>query len=178
MFTIGIQGMAKVPFIIDASSIINLFNADALSIACEIHDEPLLVTPLVLGECNILCASKIFELEAAGKINLINDDDVPTDLFLEILNAYQLGDGETEVIALASQLGLPICCDDKRARNLAKQLLGIENVIGSLTLLKWSVEVDLVQCKVAYNCYQAMRNAGGFLPKLEDTFFCNNPIEC
>lgn len=166
------------PFIIDASSLINLHHADALESACSVDGKDLLITPLVLGECNVPCASKLMQLNAAGRVQFIDDSVIPADLFLSLLNDYGLGDGETESIAASTVLKLPFCCDDRRARNLAKSILGEDNVFGSLRLLRWCVEGGILACATAHASFESMKQAGGFLPNMEASFFCANVAGC
>lgn len=166
------------PFITDASSLINLYHADALDIVCNIHGVSIIITPLVLGECNPSCAEKIFEISELGKIEFVTDENIPTDIFLSMLQEYKLGDGETESIAVAKHLNLSFCCDDRKARNLAKSLLGSNNVIGSLRLLKWAVEGKLIDCNRAFTFFEIMKDAGGFLPNTDAAFFCRGDENC
>lgn len=168
----GTPRKARVPIITDASSLINLYHADALDWACALDKDSLLVTPLVLGECDVFSAGKLMHLQSAGKIEFLNDSEIPADTFLSLLSEYGLGDGETESIAAAAALNLPFCCDDKRARNVAKIILGDANIIGSMRILRWCVEREVIACTTAYESFVAMKNAGGFLPDMEASFFC------
>jgi predicted nucleic acid-binding protein len=160
-----------VNYAIDASSVINLNNVGALTLATKLANCKFWLSPIVVGECGPTCAADLLALRAAGAIAFVNDDAVPTQLFLSLLAEHQLGEGETETIAVCLALGYKLCCDDKRARTLAEGILGQNSVIGSLRILRCCVEQKLILCKEAFALFEAMRSAGGFLPKTAQTYF-------
>ena len=160
--------------LIDACSLINLTNAGALSSVLSLNGYRLAVGPLVLGECHGDAASEIAAAYSANLLDLMDSDHVPVDHYLELLDLHDLGEGETECIAVANiTAGSIICCDDRRARRIAKQHLGAARVIGSLRLLKWCVDEEILNCDEAHAFFLAMRAAGGFLPVMEHDFFCS-----
>jgi predicted nucleic acid-binding protein len=161
-----------VRYVIDSSSVINLFNAGALHLVGKLARCQLWLPPLVVGECGPTCAAMVLEVRDAGLFHFVNDDVVDADLFFRLLADHNLGDGETECIALSIVSGFDICCDDRKAREIARTTLGHERVIGSLRLLRWCVEDQLIPCDQAFLLFREMRRQGGFLPETQQAFFC------
>ena len=157
--------------IIDACSIINLFNSDSILVSSGLRRCRIWLTPFVVGECDLGNAADLMEAEEGCYFRL-NDGDIPVDRFLELISEHGLGAGETECIAAAEALGYSVCSDDRQARALARQVLGEDRVLGSARLLKWCVEEELVQCVDAAGRFTGMKAAGGFLPPLANDFFC------
>ena len=165
-------------FVIDASSLINIDNTKGLQIVCKLQCCKFWVSPIVIGECQPSCAAIIIDLQEKGVIHFVQDDQVPTGLFLELLSEHQLGAGETEAITAAHALGFGFCCDDRQARILGKNILGDDHVIGSLRVLKWCVEEDWINCARAFELFNTMKESGGFLPATPNTYFCENLPNC
>lgn len=159
-------------YIIDASSIINLLNADALRTVCHLRKCRLWLTPMVVGECGPTHAAELLALQQEGLCNFVDEIDVPAELFLELLAEHELGDGETESIAVCRSNGFALCCDDRKARQLGGRILGEENVAGSLRLLRHCVEERLLECVEAFRLFNVMREQGGFLPDTSKDHFC------
>jgi predicted nucleic acid-binding protein len=65
-----------------------------------------------------------------------------------------------------------VCTDDKRARTVAKSLLGAHSVIGVLALLQKCVKTKLLLEDQAWAAYQQMLSRGAFLPVLDKSYFC------
>lgn len=164
--------------VIDASSIINLENAEVLDTVVQLQRCQLWLTPIVIGECQPTCAARLVALRENSEVQFVDEEQIPADLFLDLLAQHQLGDGETEAIATAKALEFGLCCDDLQARNLARELLGEARVIGSLRLLRWCVEESLFSCGTAFGYFGMMSEAGGFLPNTPNTFFCENLPNC
>ena len=164
--------------IIDACSLINLSNADALDVTCRLSRCRLWVCPGVIIECRAEVAARLFALEAEGTIGFIADDKMPAARVLGLLDQHGLGAGETESIVACEALGYGFCSDDGPARKLAEGLLGSPHVTGSLRLLRWCVEEQLVDCKAAFNLFGIMLARGGFLPSMRREFFCTGGAEC
>jgi predicted nucleic acid-binding protein len=158
--------------VVDACSVINLTNVGALQHVLSLQACRLAVGPLVITECHGDAAAQIAGAEADGLLDYVNDDDFPADRYLELLDEHELGEGETECIAVAELEGFTVCCDDRRARHIAKGVLGEGRVIGSLRLLKWCVEEEILTCEQAHGYSVQMRSAGGFLPAMGHEFFC------
>lgn len=159
-------------FLLDSSSVINLFNADALDIACNLKRCRFWLAPMVVSECQVGSASRIIELQSSNAVGFLDDNIVPTDLFFDLLTTHELGNGETECIALCKVSGYSICCDDRKARGLAQSILGTNRVIGTIRVLRWCVEERLIDCQQAFGLFRKMKAAGGFLPATRPDFFC------
>lgn len=112
------------------------------------------------------------ELSERGLINLIEENTLPLENFLELMETSPLGDGEIECIALANLLNMGVCSDDRKARLLASAHRGEQNVIGSIRLLRWCVEAEIITCTNAFEIFQNMLESGGFLPQTSQDFFC------
>ena len=158
--------------ILDTCSLINLINSRGLDSCAKLDKCTLFIGPIVLGECSENTARVILELVNNGSVKQLSDDEIPIDIFLGLLANHNLGEGETECIACASNADYIVCSDDRQARCVAKAQLGFNKIIGSARLLKWCVDEKLLICGQANAQFLAMKNAGGFLPKLPDTFFC------
>lgn len=131
------------------------------------------IGPLVEGECGsdspIMAAAL-----ASGALHRIDDEAISATAFTELLVFYELGDGETECLALAdSNPVLVICSDDGAARAAATARFGAERVIGCLFLLRDCVRNQILTVEQAQLTYQLMRLRGGFLPDLSNDYFAN-----
>ena len=162
---------AVVDLIIDASSIINLSNADALAVVAALPNVSICVSPLVVGECKPTCAAELLELQEQGSVRFVDPDDISSERFLDLLGNHELGEGETECLALLLDGDYIFCCDDGKARRVAIALTDDGKVVGSLRLLKWAVEVGLCAAEEAFEYYGRMKDAGGFLPDIALEWF-------
>lgn len=157
---------------IDASSWINLSNAAALDTVLQIPGHQFLFSPLVASECHAGCVGQIVQLAQTRPVIQLTDQQIDAQLFLDLIDAHDLGDGETECLAVClMRPGSLFCCDDRKARQVALGQLGADRVIGSIRLLKWSVAAGLATPGDAYNLYLAMRGFGGFLPEVQAGYF-------
>lgn len=159
--------------VIDACTIINLFNAGALGDVLSLERLKVWVTPLIVGECGTDCASELLRLSGLDVVHFVEDAAVPIDRFLELVEAHDIGDGENEAIAVCEANGWSFCSDDAPARRLGQATLGQNAVVGGLRLLRWAVEDGVLVCDVAFEHYKQMLVAGGFLPRVEQSFFCD-----
>lgn len=159
--------------LIDACAAINLHNCGKLALVCGLPNIEIALSPIVVSECGLDCAEMIIELEAAGFIQFVPDVEISADRFLKLVAEHDIGDGELEAIAVCEGTDRSFCTDDAAARRLATGLLGAPKVMGSLRLLKLAVEASLLKCTDAFSGYLEMREAGGFLPALENDFFCS-----
>ncbi|RYH16397.1 MAG: hypothetical protein EON54_28300 [Alcaligenaceae bacterium] len=157
--------------ITDASSIINLVNANALDVASTMINKIICVSPLVVGECEPTCAAELLRLQQEGRIRFIDPEDISSEAFLTLLDQHGLGEGETECLALLQTNDYVFCCDDDKARKAGIALVGADRVIGSLRLLKWAVADGSCNSDEAFSFYQNMKAAGGFLPELSIDWF-------
>jgi predicted nucleic acid-binding protein len=161
-------------FVLDSSSIINLFNAGALALLCQLPEHEFSVSPMVVGECHGECAATLVELRDEGCLTFIDDDVVDADQYLTLLEVHGLGAGETECMAVAAADDYSVCSDDRKAREAAADLIGGERVIGSLRLLQWCVRGLVIDCEQAFVAFLSMKEMGGFLPDMPQSFFCED----
>jgi predicted nucleic acid-binding protein len=160
-----------VDLITDASSIINLANAAALDIVTALPDVVICVSPLVVGECEPTCAAELLAHQEQGTIRFVDPDEISSERFLALLDEHELGEGETECLALLLDGGYVFCCDDGKARTTGIALTDEGQVVGSIRLLKWAVEAGLCTPEQAFEYYQRMKDAGGFLPDVPLKWF-------
>jgi predicted nucleic acid-binding protein len=157
--------------IFDASSIINLIKANALGIVLQLHSHTFYVGPQAEGECGAN-EPELNAAFAAGSVARADDGDLPANSFADLLNLYDLGDGETECLAFAdADAEFVICCDDGAARRVASGRCGEARVIGSLHLLRECVRQGIITAEAAQLTYELMKNRGGFLPDLAHDYF-------
>lgn len=159
---------------LDSSSIINLFNAGALALLCRLEEHEFCVSPMVVGECHGDCAAVLVQLRDEGCLTFIDDDVVDADQYLALLDVHGLGAGETECMAVAAADDYGVCCDDWKARQAAKNLIGEEKIVGSLRLLQWCVQGLVIDCEQAFVAFLSMKEMGGFLPDMPQSFFCDD----
>jgi predicted nucleic acid-binding protein len=160
-----------VDLITDASSIINLSNAGALCIVTALPDVTICVSPLVVGECEPTCAAELLAHRERGTIRFVDVEEISSELFLSLLDTHDLGVGETECLALLLNAPYVLCCDDLKARKVGVALTDEGRVVGSIRLLKWAAAAGLCTCREAFDYYQRMKEAGGFLPDVPLEWF-------
>jgi predicted nucleic acid-binding protein len=157
--------------VVDASSLINLTKAGALAVVLGLEGFTFSIGPLVENECG----PDDPEVSAAivdGSIARLDDDALSANAFTNLLELYDLGDGETECLAFAdSDVQFVICTDDGAARTAAASRFGVDRVVGSLFLLRECVRKRLLTSEQARALYKVMRDMGGFLPDLAADYF-------
>ena len=160
-----------VDLITDASSIINLSNAGALDLVTALPDVTICVSPLVVGECEPTCAAELLAHQKRGTIRFVDADEIASETFLSLLGEHELGEGETECLALLLNGDYNFCCDDGKARSVGIALSDESHVMGSIRLLKRAVEAQLCTPEEAFQYYRQMKDAGGFLPDVSAEWF-------
>jgi predicted nucleic acid-binding protein len=160
-----------VDLITDASSIINLANAGALDLVTALPNVTICVSPLVVGECEPTCAAELLAHRERGTIRFVDAEEIASELFLSLLDEHDLGEGETECLALLLNGHYSFCCDDGKARTVGIALTDVSQVTGSIRLLKRAVEAGLCAPEEAFQYYQRMKDAGGFLPDVPPEWF-------
>lgn len=160
--------------LLDSSSVINLVNAGALELVCGLDGIEWWLPPAVVDESGPTCAAVTLELQQLGLINFLDDDHVDAERFLALLDAHRLGAGETECVAIATDTDYHVCCDDRRARLMAAEIIGADRVFGTVRLLRWCVEQRRINCAEARGLLRAMRESGGFLPDTPQAYFCTD----
>lgn len=156
--------------VLDASCLINLISGERICAVLGLAAYSFLIGPIVRSEC-IEYRDKIDTLLQSGSLTEFKDEAISGSLFLELMNKYNLGDGETECLAYCINSGALMACDDKRARNVAEQELGPDYVTGTLTLLNHCVSDGILTSEEAYEGYEMMRRRGAFLPRIGQDFF-------
>lgn len=151
---------------------INLVNGGALEMVCALEGIEWWLPPVVVDESGPSCAAAMLDLQQRGLIHFLDDDEVNAERFLALIDAHRLGAGETECMAIAVEAEYHICCDDRRARQVAADLIGPDRVFGTIRVLRWCVEQRLIACDEAKRLLRSMREQGGFLPDTPQTFFC------
>jgi len=159
--------------IFDASSLINLINGEGFDVVLTIQDHQFYLGPLVYSECGPDCEAKIKGAFDNNKLTLLNDNETTSSVFLDLLQRFRLGEGETECLAFSVGTDFGICSDDRRARQISESIIGKEKVTGSLGLLREAVQVGIVTAEEAFQTYIRMKAAGGFLPDIDLVFFWN-----
>jgi predicted nucleic acid-binding protein len=159
--------------IFDASSLINLINGGVFDTVLTIQAHQFYLGPLVYSECGTDFGIKIGEALATNKLALLDDSRANGSVFLDLMEQFRLGEGETECLALSLGTDFGICSDDRKARRVCELRLGRERVTGSLGLLREAVQLGLLTAEEAIRIYIKMKVAGGFLPEIDVTFFKN-----
>jgi len=154
--------------------VINLVNAGALEIVCALNGIEWWLPPAVVDESGPTCAAVTLELQQRGLINFLDDDQVNAERFLALLDSHRLGAGETECVAIAAETDHHVCCDDRRARAMAAEIIGAGRVFGTLRLLRSCVEQQRIDCTEARRLLRTMRDSGGFLPDTPQSYFCTD----
>jgi predicted nucleic acid-binding protein len=160
--------------ILDACTIINLINGQSFHSVISIPGLSIFVGDnLIDQEISLNIAQKII-IESAvneNKITLLLSNVTLAD-FSTLKAIYELGNGETECIALCKLLGYHIATDDWKARSAATVEIGVSKVIGSLFLLREAVRKKILTCTEAQNSFLLMKKKGGFLPNIDLEYFC------
>lgn len=159
--------------ILDACSVINLANSQLFESIIQLPKRKWVIGQIVYEECND-DENTVIELEKAvshGQIILLDGSDVDAVLYLDLLDKYNLGDGETECLTYALTHNFYVASDDKKARQAIETEVGSLKVIGSIGLLKEAVNTELISSVEAEMAYVNMKRKGAFLPNLPENFF-------
>jgi predicted nucleic acid-binding protein len=158
--------------IVDASSLINLMRSTITNEALGSIDPSAGITPAVRRECSEKEATEqwLSPLLAAKLLDEI-DANITADELLAFMEEHNLGAGESEGILTCLAIGRHFWADDRRARNVAGALLTQERVIGTVGILRALAVLGMIAAQRAFDEYQSMKAAGGFLPNLEPDYF-------
>ena len=148
--------------ILDASTLINLVNGEVLAEILSIPGAAFQMSAAVRTESKSI---------AEERLGLVDDSLISVSAFREAKRLMQLGDGETECILAAASMGCAFGCDDQAARKRAKQRLGAGNLIGSIGLLRMTINAGLLSSEAAFASYGLMLARGGYLPQLAPSDF-------
>lgn len=139
--------MRKKKIVVDTSYLIALENIGVIEILCKLYKEVFIPQGVLkeFGKLNLKCAKA-----ASVKEPLLN-------LFEHRLN---LGRGESEVITFAFRYKYLAAIDDKKARNIAKELR--IKIIGTIGLLICAENSGLIES--VYKKALELRKKGFYLP--------------
>lgn len=141
------------PIVVDTSSLIALEKISLLPILCKIYKEVIIPESVIkeFGNLSLSCLS-IRKVEV--------------DLIKLLTADLNLGKGEAEVIALASQTGLKVVIDDLKARRVAENM-GLK-VTGTIGVLVKAERAGLIRS--AYDKVKELRDRGFYVAEelLED----------
>lgn len=141
------------PIVVDTSSLIALEKISLLPILCKIYKEVIIPESVIkeFGNLSLPCLS-IRKVEV--------------DLIKLLTADLNLGKGEAEVIALASQTGLKVAIDDLKARRVAENM-GLK-VTGTIGVLVKAERAGLIRS--AYDKVKELRDRGFYVAEelLED----------
>jgi predicted nucleic acid-binding protein len=156
--------------VIDTCSIINLINSNLASEVLGDENFTFVIGPAVRLELSKESSQlpELAELEQRGLLKYYNK---PIDITLigSLFTEFDLGDGETECIAIALIERYKLCCDDRKARKAAENKIGQPSCYGSIGALKKAV------CTGANAGYNEMKSKGGFLPSnIDRSYFCKS----
>jgi predicted nucleic acid-binding protein len=152
--------------VLDACTLINLVNGEVLDRVLDLPDCQFLVSPIVREELPSVAEAVDHAVES-GRLSFVDDEIISAREFAAAKQVMHLGNGETECILAAEKLECHVACDDRQARQKAKDRLGDPNrVIGSIGLLRMLYGAELLTQEQAFVAYGLMRDRGGYLPDL------------
>lgn len=152
-------------FVLDASTLINLANGEVLSAVLAMNGKQFFMSSAVRRESKSIADAIDIAVES-GHLELVDDNEISATVFRQTQAALKLGEGETECILAAEAMGCVLACDDRAARERAKERLGEDRVIGSLRFLKMLRTLGTLSAQEAEAAYDRMTARGGFLPDL------------
>lgn len=156
--------------IIDASTLINLVNGEALSHIFYLPETHFLISGMVVDESKTI-ASGVNRAIDSGFLSLVDENRISMSDFIKAKAELNLGDGETECILAAEAIPCHFACDDRAARKCAQSRLGFAKVIGSIGLLQMAVKAGVLRPEEAAAAYKNMIGHGGYLPTLSPNHF-------
>jgi predicted nucleic acid-binding protein len=124
------------------------------------------VGPLVEAESTTI-AELLTQHFALGTLVRLRNEDLNAAVFLELVDKYGLGEGETECLAHAiASDDLVVCSDDRKARGVVVALLGRPRLTGTIGLLLRCLKNGILTADELRQAHQMMISAGAFLPPL------------
>ncbi len=150
---------------------IALEGCGALEPILDLPSARFLVGTIGVRECGPVLEARLRDYERAGKIREATNSEVPVALVLTLLERHRLGDGETECIAIAEQLGAGVAIDDHVAANAVAQELGALRVTGTVELLRMAVRGGTMPAQVARVAYACIKSIGAFVRDVQTSFF-------
>jgi predicted nucleic acid-binding protein len=159
--------------VLDACTLINLINGEVLQKIILLPRFIFNVSDNLLDQEILDQAQKLYieVLLNDGHLKLL-ESNVTLSEFTNLKNEYDLGDGETECLALCKKNNLHFASDDFKARKCGVKELGEQRVVGSLFFLRESVANQVLTCDEAKNGFALMKSKGGYLPKVDEAYLC------
>lgn len=159
--------------IFDASSLINQHNGCLIELIRDSLNLTPCFGPQVMNECSSIQIN-IEQGIQNGRFKLLKDDNISAISFINLMEQYNLGGGETECLVLAKHYNLPVCCDDRLARSMINAEIGSGRITGTIGILIDLVRNGAISVSMAYNKYSDMKTAGAFLPIFNENWFDSN----
>ena len=156
--------------IFDASCAINLIYGRQIENVVALEQVSFFMGPIALGECER--DREILQTLIDGrKLTLLDDRDISASLYIQLLQKFGLGEGETECLAACASGDFHMACDDRKARKTCMNLYGANRTSGSLALLKHCVQSGSLAPDEAKASVDLMKQCGAFLPEIGEFFF-------
>jgi predicted nucleic acid-binding protein len=161
--------------VLDACTLINLVNGEVLDRVLDLPNCQFLVSPMVREELPTIAEAVDHAVESR-RLSFVDDEIISAKEFAEAKQVMHLGNGETECILAAEKLGCHVACDDRQARQKAKDRLGdASRVVGSIGLLRMLCDANFFNQEQAFAAYRLMCGRGGYLPDLTVDAFVRKP---
>jgi hypothetical protein len=151
----------------DACSLIILDKGGVLETALGLSEHEFFAGSFVQEECGTLLLPYL----QRGDLRALPDDKLSLGHFAELLERHNLGYGETECIAFAISENMTLCSDDAKARKAAQMELGVDRVVGTISLLRDCVRSGRLTTRSAFLAYEQMKARGAFLPTFREEQF-------
>lgn len=136
------------------------------------------LTPaILLDPCMQLCAGPVVMDEVWGNDKPLAgmeiphqvitpiQEDISGDELVDFMEMHKLGPGESECIILAQRHGFIFLSDDKRARNVASELIGADRVVGTFGMALAVCKSGVLASADVVDGYMTAIGNGAFLPK-------------
>jgi predicted nucleic acid-binding protein len=152
--------------VVDTCSLLNWVNGGAFDAIVSLPLTMYVVGSLVEAESTTI-AQLLAQHVASGTLVRLRNEDLDAAVFLDLIDTYGLGEGETECLAhaLASD-DLIVCSDDRKARAVVAALLGPQRLTGTIGLLLRCFRNGIISADELRRAHQMMTDAGAFLPPL------------
>lgn len=152
--------------VVDTCSLLNWVNGGAFDAIVSLPVTLYVVGPLVESESTTI-AQTLAQHFGSGKLVRLRNEDLDAVAFLELIDKYGLGEGETECLAHALvSSDLIVCTDDRKARGVVTALIGQPRLTGTIGLLLRCFRNGAIKTEELLRSHEMMVEAGAFLPKI------------
>jgi predicted nucleic acid-binding protein len=159
-----------VTVVIDSCTLINLFNTGLATRLIDGLPYRLLVPAAVVSEI-VEQRSILDSFLSSARVQMADDSLIGIAEFSELKLRFDLGDGETEAIAIARQLGSSAACDDKKAREAFVEIIGASRLMGSIGIIAKGVKLNIVTEAEGLQGILRAKTLGAYFPaKVCDIF--------